>query len=209
MVKVPNVLQFAMINSCSSPFWKTFPQLCPRWSWSGRRLLRTPVPALGHFSLAGLSLWGEGAEEGNNKKIKWVTLCSRMQNISKTATKKYTRFHFMEILKDVKIHWKNINIICSCLKSNYCEWGRGRLELTYLDITLRENTNSSMMFPFIPVLIHLSNDVDNVSFLKWQLPTNVPERWVTSMKWKHNFTVWKCICLEHPVGGIYSHFNKG
>lgn len=55
-------------------------------------------------------------------------------------------------------------------------------ELTYLDVTLRENANSSMMFPFIPVLIHLSNYVDNVSLLKRQLPRKTPKGLVSCIK---------------------------
>lgn len=41
---------------------------------------------------------------------------------------------------------------------------------TYLDVTLREDANSPMVLPFIPVLIHLPNNVDDVSLLERQLP---------------------------------------
>lgn len=43
-------------------------------------------------------------------------------------------------------------------------------EEIYLHIGCRENASSAMMLSFKPVVVDLPVDVNNVSFLQWQLP---------------------------------------
>lgn len=50
--------------------------------------------------------------------------------------------------------------------ASFRRWG-GR---TYLYVWDWENAHSSVVLPLIPVLVNFPEDVDGVSFLKWQLP---------------------------------------
>lgn len=50
-----------------------------------------------------------------------------------------------------------------------------KIKFMYLNIVSREYTNSSMMFPLKPVLIHLSDDVHDVSLMERQFSKRCSE----------------------------------